>query len=1005
MKSTPCVKARVPSDWDYRCCCCLPQRHFAKGERLIRAGETATHIFILKEGTASVSMEISSETLTLIPSLPSGSLLGAISFLAREPTKFDCTATSDCEGFILEEQYITEAMTTLLDRGSAQIPSRQLMQLAAHRFVGSAYEYMPYLRALPTDDLKSSPDPTDTHEDLIGPSPEVLVAAFKSFVVREYTRGTAGQFPLQTSDPFSPFISPGLSAALVAASTLGRGAPLPEHPTHPMWLLELFSRMMERIVHYTEAASAGGTTHAQSHVQISLPSSPGVHPPPDEALSPSSPSLLGLGASLVEVPSWESEMTLLSSPPILGSSPSGLSTSFSALVLSSPQPRPHSPLSPPPNVSTSQSSPLSSPSVATPPPPSSSTSSLPVLIPPSPIITSPHSSPHPSGNHASAAPQRGRIIEHTHRPQLNIELEPDSSPHSGGQRVSDVESDEKSDDSADERRSTSDRSPLPDLPALLPPPSGPSILKHSYSTSGTLSPLHKSAINPLATPKHARSRSFLPGHVFVSTPYTASPASLESAKAMAMLPEPRRRTSNAEPLDTRHSRRSWAEFCRFNTTVPSDPKTSLCRRAQSWAFDVANDEATQTSAHLATLCADVLENMGLAAQFGLERTRVLAYCLGLFSQYQGAPFHNRFHACDVFLVCAWMLTNLGIIGKVLPQEDCLAVLLAAVGHDTGHPGTNNDWECARHTALALQYNNVSVLEQMHWARTRAALLQTGLLGELEPEMTERIMDTMRHTILSTDMSKHFEIVRNCEYLGDVFSRPASDSSHEQRRLLISLLIKVADISNPMRPLRCAYRQATNCVREFLHQGDLERELGLNVPPLRDRNVVDPCQTQSDFITVLLRPLALILLRSFPLFLLPYRIMLQNLFLYRKAAESPENGPIVRKGLIHGYEDRAACLKGFQPGPTAQPPPTSHIYIITAPPVHLPARAPHTPFGGSRVSFLILIASPACHSSHGISPPSLFDALDAALPSPSIISRPLVVSASSFGLFLALCLAL
>ena len=44
-----------------------------------------------------------------------------------------------------------------------------------------------------------------------------------------------------------------------------------------------------------------------------------------------------------------------------------------------------------------------------------------------------------------------------------------------------------------------------------------------------------------------------------------------------------------------------------------------------------------------------------------------------------------------------------------------AALIAAFGHDTGHPGVNNRYLHNSHDELTLIYNDKSVLENMHSA--------------------------------------------------------------------------------------------------------------------------------------------------------------------------------------------------------------------------------------------------------------------------------------------------
>jgi hypothetical protein len=59
----------------------------------------------------------------------------------------------------------------------------------------------------------------------------------------------------------------------------------------------------------------------------------------------------------------------------------------------------------------------------------------------------------------------------------------------------------------------------------------------------------------------------------------------------------------------------------------------------------------------------------------------------------------------------------------LTDLERFAYLLAAVVHDVGHPGRNNSFQINRQTVLALEYNDLSVLENMHASKAFRRLFQ------------------------------------------------------------------------------------------------------------------------------------------------------------------------------------------------------------------------------------------------------------------------------------------
>ena len=57
----------------------------------------------------------------------------------------------------------------------------------------------------------------------------------------------------------------------------------------------------------------------------------------------------------------------------------------------------------------------------------------------------------------------------------------------------------------------------------------------------------------------------------------------------------------------------------------------------------------------------------------------------------------------------------------LTPVETLCLLVSALGHDIDHPGTNNAHQVSTGAALALRYNDISVLENHHAATTFAIL--------------------------------------------------------------------------------------------------------------------------------------------------------------------------------------------------------------------------------------------------------------------------------------------
>ena len=77
----------------------------------------------------------------------------------------------------------------------------------------------------------------------------------------------------------------------------------------------------------------------------------------------------------------------------------------------------------------------------------------------------------------------------------------------------------------------------------------------------------------------------------------------------------------------------------------------------------------------------------------------------------------------------------------------LSIMTAALGHDLEHPGTNNAFQVAIKSEVALRYNNLSVLENHHYACTEASLKNKdcGWLSYLDKPLQEVIRLVCRNT--------------------------------------------------------------------------------------------------------------------------------------------------------------------------------------------------------------------------------------------------------------------
>lgn len=98
------------------------------------------------------------------------------------------------------------------------------------------------------------------------------------------------------------------------------------------------------------------------------------------------------------------------------------------------------------------------------------------------------------------------------------------------------------------------------------------------------------------------------------------------------------------------------------------------------------------------------------------------------------------------------------------------------------------------------------------------------------------------------MALHHEYVSKIKEQAARFDKNTTAIKEDEERILLcSALIKCADISNVARPFHWGTQWAELLVKEFTSQGDLEKELGMSVLPMNDRDKVVLEDSQIDFI--------------------------------------------------------------------------------------------------------------------------------------------------------------
>ncbi|KAJ2845669.1 3',5'-cyclic-nucleotide phosphodiesterase [Coemansia brasiliensis] len=314
----------------------------------------------------------------------------------------------------------------------------------------------------------------------------------------------------------------------------------------------------------------------------------------------------------------------------------------------------------------------------------------------------------------------------------------------------------------------------------------------------------------------------------------------------------------------------------FDEGFISSPRANVLRgRLLEWAFspyDMGREE-------LLDCAAIMIMDSAACVDLKLQLGRVRRFVKILESAYYDNPYHNFHHAVDVTQCTFYILHTLGMFNKTEPRRlslrspaetsfplrtilrptDVMALIVASLCHDLGHPGLNNAFMVRARTQLAELYNDQSVLENFHAACFSMVMSyyftdfvlpqqtdlqqQNGHAASFDYEEFRRIAV---HAILATDMARHFEFIGKCKAQYERFvsgsNLPLTAQQHEaERAQLAASILKCADISNLVRPFNISQRWTQRLNREVTLQGNIEESLGLSRSIVVDHSNVPTSQ--------------------------------------------------------------------------------------------------------------------------------------------------------------------
>ena len=227
------------------------------------------------------------------------------------------------------------------------------------------------------------------------------------------------------------------------------------------------------------------------------------------------------------------------------------------------------------------------------------------------------------------------------------------------------------------------------------------------------------------------------------------------------------------------------------------------------------------------------------------------------------PYHSDLHAADITQTCLIYLQYGKIKEKLnLSKISICSLILSCLCHDYKHPGLNNNFLKETKNELAIRYNDVSILENMHISEAFKLINyfeDCNIFSGVEPNIYKQIRKEMISCVLSTDMinhSKQLDIMK--KYIED---HKNNENNPKDNQNFIDIFIHSADVSNPTKPFPIYLKWAKLIVEEFCQQGDKEKALGMHCTC--DRKTLVLNLYQISFIDNVIEPYVSLFVTIFP----------------------------------------------------------------------------------------------------------------------------------------------
>ncbi|XP_056269805.1 cAMP-specific 3',5'-cyclic phosphodiesterase 4B isoform X2 [Pseudoliparis swirei] len=306
---------------------------------------------------------------------------------------------------------------------------------------------------------------------------------------------------------------------------------------------------------------------------------------------------------------------------------------------------------------------------------------------------------------------------------------------------------------------------------------------------------------------------------------------------------------------------SGSSISRFGVTTDREEQLSAeLQDLNKWGLNIFTVSEYSHSRPLTCIMYAIFQERELLKTFQIPVDTLVAYMMTLEDHYHSdVAYHNSLHAADV-AQSTHILLSTPALDEVFTDLEILAAIFAAAIHDVDHPGVSNQFLINTNSELALMYNDESVLENHHLAVGFKLLQEENcdIFQNIPKKQRQSLRKMVIDMVLATDMSKHMSLLADLKTMVETKKVTSSGvlllDNYTDRIQVLRNMVHCADLSNPTKSLEL-YRQWTDRIMdEFFHQGDRERERGMEISPMCDKHTASVEKSQVGFIDYIVHPL-------------------------------------------------------------------------------------------------------------------------------------------------------